>query len=315
MAVSKNSPKSDEISHERNDPFDSVTMFLAVVAAGGFASAAQRMGLTRSAVSKAIARLEARLSTRLFHRNTRSQSLTEDGLIYHEHCLQALAQLQLAQTQMEAGRTTMAGRLSVTMPVMFGRHYIAPVLLALAQEQPELELHMSFNDRHVDVLTEGFDLAIRVGELGVESEGLRARKLLQLHKRVCAAPSYLAAHGTPKTLADLSAHNIVHYRHAERIHTWKLTNEHGQLVKVPLSSRLQFNDLEVVADAAVAGMGLAWLPEWLVRERLASGALVSVLENAPSAVLTCYALWPSSPHMPLRVRLAVDALLEQLPLI
>jgi DNA-binding transcriptional LysR family regulator len=298
---------------EGQERLDGITVFVEVVRLGGFARAAEHLGLTRSAVGKAMARLEARLAARLFHRTTRVQSLTEDGQIYYEHCLRALAAMQAAEAQMQSGRHDVAGRLRVSMPVLFGRHCIAPILLELARQHPSLELYLSFSDRPVDVLAEGFDLAIRSGVLGAESEGLRARKLVVQRKRVCASPAYLAAHGRPRGTAELSRHSILLYRRADRLNVWQLPDASGRVVDTPLTSRLQLDDLEAIADAATAGLGLAWLPEWLVRERLRTGALVSVLDDQPGATMDCYALWPASPHMPLRLRLAVDALVEQLP--
>lgn len=293
--------------------FDGVTVFVEVVRLGGFARAAEHLGLTRSAVGKAMARLEARLATRLFHRTTRIQSLSDDGQIYYEHCLRALAELQTAEAQMESGRHEVAGRLRVSMPVLFGRHCVAPVLLNLARQHPLLELNLSFSDRPVDVLAEGFDLAIRSGVLGAESEGLRARKLVVQRKRVCASPTYLAVHGRPQSTAELAAHSILLYRRADRVNVWQLPDSTGRIVDMPLASRLQLDDLEAIADAATAGLGLAWLPEWLVRERLRTGRLVSVLDDHPGATMECHAVWPHAPHMSLRLRLAVDALVEQLP--
>lgn len=298
---------------ERQERFDGVTVFLEVVRLGGFTSAAEHLGLTRSAVGKAMARLEARLATRLFHRTTRVQSLTDDGQIYYEHCARAQAELQAAEAQMASGRHEMTGRLRVSMPVLFGRHCIAPILLNLARQHPSLDLHLSFSDRTVDVLAEGFDLAIRSGLLGTESEGLRARKLGVQRKLVCASPAYLAAHGRPQSTTELAAHSILLYRRADRINVWQLPDATGRIVNTPLNSRLQLDDLEAIADAATVGLGLAWLPEWLVRERLRRGQLVSVLDDQPGAAVDCYALWPSVAHMPLRLRLAVDALVEQLP--
>lgn len=298
---------------ERQERLDGVTVFVEVVRLGGFARAAEHLGLTRSAVGKAMARLEARLSTRLFHRTTRVQSLTDDGQIYYEHCLRALAELQAAETQMESGRHEVAGRLRVSMPVLFGRHCIAPVLLDVARLHPKLELHLSFSDRHVDVLAEGFDLAIRSGVLEAESAGLRARKLGTQRKLVCASPDYLAAHGSPSDTAALAGHSVLLYRRADRINVWQLPDATGRIVDMPLGSRLYLDDLEAIADAAAAGLGLAWLPEWLVRERLNAGELVAVLENQPGATMDIHALWPGATHMPLRLRLAVDALMEQLP--
>ena len=298
---------------ERQERFDGVTVFVEVVRLGGFARAAEHLGLTRSAVGKAMARLEARLATRLFHRTTRVQSLTDDGQIYYEHCLRALEALQAAEAQMESGRHEVAGRLRVTMPVLFGRHCVAPILLDLARQHPSLELLLSFSDRPVDVLAEGFDLAIRNGVLGADSEGLRARKLGVQRKLVCASPSYLAKHGRPQNTAELTSHSILLYRRADRINVWQLPDSTGRIVDMPLNSRLHLDDLECIANAATAGMGLAWLPEWLVRDRLDTGALIAVLEDQLGATMNIHALWPSSPHMSLRLRLAVDALMEELP--
>ncbi|MBV6886420.1 LysR family transcriptional regulator [Xanthomonas campestris pv. spermacoces] len=298
---------------ERQERFDGVTVFVEVVRLGGFARAAEHLGLTRSAVGKAMARLEARLATRLFHRTTRVQSLTDDGQIYYEHCIRALGELQAAEAQMESGRHEVAGRLRVTMPVLFGRHCVAPILLDLARQHPSLELLLSFSDRPVDVLAEGFDLAIRNGVLGADSEGLRARKLGVQRKLVCASPSYLAEHGRPQNTAELNSHSILLYRRADRINVWQLPDSTGRIVDMPLNSRLHLDDLECIANAATAGLGLAWLPEWLVRDRLDTGALIAVLEDLPGATMDVHALWPSSPHMSLRLRLAVDALMEELP--
>ncbi|MFZ6760206.1 LysR family transcriptional regulator [Undibacterium sp. Ji50W] len=298
---------------ERQERLDGITVFVEVVRLGSFASAAEHLGLTRSAVGKAMARLEARLAKRLFHRTTRVQSLTDDGHIYYEHCLRALAELQAAEAQMESGQHEVTGRLRVSMPVLFGRHCVAPILLDLARQHPSLNLNLSFSDRPVDVLAEGFDLAIRSGVLGAESEGLRARKLVVQRKRVCASPDYLAAHGRPQSSAELASHSILLYRRGDRINVWQLPDATGRIVDMSLASRLQLDDLEAIADAATAGLGLAWLPEWLVRERLRTGSLVSVLDDQPGATLQCHAVWPSAPHMPLRLRLAVDALVEQLP--
>lgn len=298
---------------ERQERFDGITVFVEVVRLGGFARAAEQLGLTRSAVGKAMARLEARLATRLFHRTTRVQSLTEDGQIYYEHCLRALAELQAAEAQMESGRHEVAGRLRVSMAVLFGRHCVAPILLNLARQHPLLELHLSFSNRPVDVLAEGFDLAIRNGVLGAESEGLRARKVAVQRKLVCASPDYLSAHGRPRSPAELAEHSVLLYRRADRINVWQLPDATGRIVDMPFSSRLHLDDLEAIADAAASGLGLAWLPEWLVRDRLRTGELVSVLDDHPGATMEVHALWPSAPHMPLRLRLAVDALMEQLP--
>jgi len=315
MSSEPNSPitPAGAVIESQERRLDGVTVFVEVVRLGGFSRAAEHLGLTRSAVGKAMARLEVRLATRLFHRSTRVQSLTDDGQIYYEHCLRALAELQAAEAQMESGRHEVAGRLRVSMPVLFGRHCVAPILLNLARQHPALELYLSFSDRPVDVLAEGFDLAIRNGVLGAESDGLRARKLGVQRKLVCGSAAYLAEHGRPQSTAELATHSILLYRRADRINVWQLPDATGRIVDTPLNSRLQLDDLEAIANAATAGLGLAWLPEWLVRDRLDTGALAAVLEDQPGATMDIHALWPSVPHVPLRVRRAVDALMEELP--
>ena len=295
------------------DQLDGVMVFIKVVQLGSFARAAESIGLTRSAIGKSIARMESRLGIRLFHRTTRSQMLTDEGHIYYEHCLRALAELNAARNHIESGRTEVAGRLRISMPVLFGRLCVAPILLEYARQYPKLELQMNFSDQHVDLITDGYDLAIRNGVLGNESDGLRARKLAVQRKVVCASPDYLSQYGTPEKPADLKSHSILLYQRSERIHTWQFKNESGQLFDLPLTSRLIMNDLEVIADAAVAGMGLAWLPEWLIRDQLNQGQLVTVLDEFSGAGMACHAVWPDVSPLPLRVRLAIDTLIEKLP--
>jgi DNA-binding transcriptional LysR family regulator len=279
----------------------------------GFTAAA-RLNLSRSAVGKTIARLERRLGARLFHRTTRSQSLTEDGQIFYERCRRALEELQAGEAMLDSGRREAVGRLRVSMPVLFGRRCVAPILMRLAQRCPRLQLDLNFSDRLVDLIEDGFDLAIRNGTLA-ESAGLTTRRVAQQRMTVCAAPAYLAAHGAPLAIEDLSDHDAITYtfRQYGRAFTWTFPREGQRPVEIAAKTRMSFDDLEAIADAAAAGLGLAWLPCWLVRERLRSGALVRVLGDQPGLVIDSHALWPQTPHLPLRVRLAIDALAAELP--
>ncbi|MGM3173060.1 LysR family transcriptional regulator [Dickeya lacustris] len=294
------------------DRFDGIQLFVEVVEAGGFAKAGERLSLTRSAVGKAIARLEERLGVQLFQRTTRTQSLTEDGQQYYERCLRAIDELRAAEAQLDSGRREVSGTLRVSLPVLFGRHCIAPILRRYARLHPRLELELNFNDRYVDLIAEGFDLALRSGTLGNESS-LRARRLTGQRKVLCAAPAYLAARETPLDISELTKHALLAYWRKETALPWRLADASGTLVDVPVNSRMRFNDLEVIADAAVEGMGIAWLPDWLVRERLARGELVEIWRDRPSAVMACYAIWPAAHYLPLRCRLAIDALAAELP--
>ncbi|WP_038910737.1 LysR family transcriptional regulator [Dickeya dadantii] len=292
--------------------FDGVQLFVEVVDAGGFAKAGERLALTRSAVGKAIARLEERLGVQLFQRTTRTQSLTEDGQQYYERCIRAIDELRAGEALLESGRREVAGKLRVSLPVLFGRYCVAPILRNYARQHPRLELELNFSDRYVDLIADGFDLALRNGPLGNESS-LRARRLVSQRKVLCAAPAYLAAKNEPRSLEDLSEHDLLAYWRKDHGMPWRLPDSTGELVDIQVSSRMRFNDLEVVADAAVEGMGIAWLPHWLVRERIQRGELVEIWGDRPGAVMECYAVWPAAHHLPLRCRLAIDVLAAELP--
>lgn len=295
-----------------NDKLDGVGVFVAVAEAGSFAMAAQRLGVTRSAVGKQVARLEQRLGVRLFHRTTRRQSLTDDGQSYYEHCVRALAELAAAEAGFESGRCEPSGRLRVSVPVLFGRHCVAPVLQALAQRHPALEVEVCFSDRIVDLVEDGFDLAVRVGPLP-DTTALAARRLGVQHMSICAAPAYLARHGHPRSVADLDGHAGIAYVRAGRPMPWLLRGEDGAPVESRIASRLRFDDLQAIADAAIAGAGLAWLPCWLVAPALRDGRLALVSGDDAVVPADIHALWPHSRRLPLRVRVAIDALVEELP--
>jgi DNA-binding transcriptional LysR family regulator len=290
-----------------------VNVFVAAVEAGGFAAAGERLHLTRSAVAKAIARIEERLDVRLFHRTTRTLGLTEDGQTYYERCVRALEELRAGEAALESGRREAAGHLRVTAPVLFGRRCIAPVLTKLAAQHPKLELELSFNDRPVDLIEDGFDLAIRSGVIG-NAAGLMTRAIGSERLIICGAPAYLAKHGRPKRLDDLRRHTGILYSRAGHTRTWEFqTGDRKALVEATPPSRLRFDDAEAIADAAAAGHGLAWLPNWLIRDRVRSGTLIPVLRDVPSLEIVTRALWPETPHLPLRVRFAIDALAAALP--
>jgi DNA-binding transcriptional LysR family regulator len=294
------------------DRFDGVQVFVEAVESGGFAKAADRLSLTRSAVGKAIARLEERLGVRLFHRTTRTQSLTEDGQQYYERCVRAIEELRAGESLLESGRREVVGRLRVSLPVLFGRYCAAPILRGYARQHPRLELELNFNDRHVDLIADGFDLAVRNGVLG-NGTSLHARRLVSQRKVLCAAPAYLSTRGEPRSLADLSEHDLLVYWRNDHGLAWQLPDTTGALIDVSVTSRLRFDDLEVIADAVVDGMGLAWLPYWLIRERVRQGKLVELWGDRPSATMECYAVWPTTQYLPLRSRLAIDALATELP--
>lgn len=294
-----------------NDNLSGVSVFVEAVEAGGFSAAATRLHLSRSAVGKTIAKLETRLGVRLFHRTTRSQTLTEDGQTFYERCLKAVEEIRLGEAAIESGRREVAGRLRVSMPVLFGRRCVAPILTSLARQHPRLELDLNFSDRVVDLLADGFDLAIRNGDLG-DGAGLSVRRIAAMRMTVCAAPSYREARGAPDSLDDLPRHDGVLYWRSGATPEWLFPTAGAARGAAP-KGRLRFDDLEAIADAAAAGFGLAWLPCWLIRDRIARGELVRVLTSEPGMVKDVYALWPTAPQLPLRMRLAIDTLARELP--
>ena len=294
------------------DHLAGISVFIEAADAGGFSAAAARLNLSRSAVGKTVARLEARLGVRLFHRTTRSQSLTDDGQAFYEHCLHALEEIRAGEALLDSGQRNVSGRLRISMPVLFGRHCVAPVLAGLVRQHPKLELDLNFNDHLVNVMEDRFDLVVRNGSLD-HATGLVARRIAYQRMTVCAAPSYLEARGAPRSVDEIPEHDAIAYGQSGRVHGWRFPGGDASPVTIQPKTRLRFDDLEAIADAAVSGMGLAWLPCWLIRDRILSGELVRVLEDRPGLVFDVHALWPQSQNLPLRVRVAIDTLVEMLP--
>ncbi|AJZ63732.1 bacterial regulatory helix-turn-helix, lysR family protein [Paraburkholderia fungorum] len=294
------------------DRLTSMAVFVKAVDLGSFAAAADALALSGPMVGKHVQFLEERLGVRLITRTTRRQSLTEFGRAYYERCRAILAEADAADALAADQLSEPRGKLRVSMPVHFGRRCVAPVLLAFAQRHPRLELDLSFNDRLVDLAEDDYDLSIRTGGLG-DKAGVIARRIARQHMVVCAAPAYLAAHGHPRRIEELSTHQAIIYRRSGRIRPWLFPCAGNSPVEVTPSNRLRFDDLDAIADAAVLGMGLAWLPYWLVRERIQTGSLVRLLPDQPEYLYDVYAVWLQTPHLPLKVRLAVDALAQALP--
>ena len=294
------------------DTLKDIPVFVAAVEAGSFAQAAVRLHLSRSAVGKSIARLEERLGVRLFHRTTRSQRLTDNGALFYERCLRALEEIRGAESQLETGKHQVSGRLRVAMPVLFGRQCIAPLLIELAQEHPGLELEMSFSDRIVDLVEEGFDMAVRNGTLA-DSAVLVARRL-GVHRMVlCAAPDYLIKNGQPQSVDDLRQYTAINYTRAGRVLPWQLMDYDGTSRTFIPRSSLNMDDLQAICDAALAGHGIAWLPCWMVIKEIHQGNLVPLFKQAPDVRFDVHAVWQQTPHLPLRVRIAIDMLVKRLP--
>ncbi|WP_309085763.1 LysR family transcriptional regulator [Chelativorans sp.] len=294
------------------DRLASMAVFVKAADLGSFAAAAAALDLSGPMVGKHVRFLEERLGMRLINRTTRRQSLTEFGRAYYERCRVVLAEAEAADALAADQFAAPRGKLRVTMPVHFGRRCVAPVLLELARQYPALELDLSFNDGIVDLAEDGQDLAIRTGSLE-DKAGVMARRVARQCMVVCASPAYLERHGRPQQIEDLSNHHAVVYRRSGPVPPWLFPRDGQPAVAVTPPNRLRLDDLDAVADAAAAGMGLAWLPYWLARERILAGALVELLPEEPRFLYDAYALWLQTAHLPLKVRVAIDALAAALP--
>ncbi|HHE6469249.1 TPA: LysR family transcriptional regulator [Providencia rettgeri] len=291
---------------------NSIPIFVTVAESSNFSQAAEKLYVTRSAVAKTISRLEERLGITLFNRTTRSQSLTDEGLIYYEFCRRALNEIKMAEDILEGGKLLVSGKLRVSVPVLLGHLCISPLLSELAKKHPKLELEISFSDRQVDLSEEGFDLAVRIGELP-DSSTLIARHLASHSMIFCASPGYFQQAGEPISLEELAQHEAIAYVRSGRILKWQVKNEREENIEINPPSRLMMDDMQAIKDIAIMGGGIAWLPYWLVREQLANGSLKEILKEYSSASWPIHAVWLRTPRRSLKVRLAIDTLISELP--
>lgn len=284
-----------------------ISAFVAAVETGSFTAAAERVGLSKSAVGKSVVRLEDHLGARLLERTTRALSPTAEGQAYYETCVRVLADLNEAEAQLASTRLEVSGRLRISLPVTFGRLWVMPVLLQLAHDHPRLVLDVSFTDRRVDLVEEGFDLVVRLGEPGDQAL-LVGRRLGVQRAMVCATPDYIAAHGLPSDISDLAHHDCVGFARNGGSIRWLLPDRVGTLSPVRIASRHIVSDGEALMEAVASGLGLGYLHTWLAAESLRSGRLVPVLFGTPFEGTPITALWPRSHPPTPRIRATLDAL-------
>ncbi|WLE62696.1 LysR family transcriptional regulator [Burkholderia plantarii] len=289
------------------DLFKDVPAFVAAAEAGSFAAAGRQLHLSRSAVGKAIARIEDRLGVRLFNRTTRAQLLTDEGRAFLSRCVRATEELREGAAWLDAGRERASGVLRITMPVLYGRLKVAPLLLRVADENPELTIEIDLRDRCVSLVEEGYDLAVRSGSIGTAA-GLSSDTVGRHATVLCAAPSLIARLGMPNSLDDLGRYDSLVYHRDGWSEPWIFPTGDGRLELVEPRSRFRVADLGVILDAAVSGRGVAWLPDWLVEDALASGTLVQLLPHLPARHHDVHLLWATAAVIPARLRVAINAL-------
>jgi len=287
------------------DPLSGVAVFVAAARCGTFTEAAQRLGLTKSAVGKAIARLEERVGFKLFHRTTRLTKLTADGEAYLAACATAIDEVTAAQAALSSNNRVLSGRLHIE-PVAFGRRVLLPVLIEIMWPHPDLGMTLTFTDSTSDLLQDDVDLAIRFGALP-DSGDLVARRLVTQARVICASPAYLKSHGTPQTLADVRAHRCIVGSLKGPPQVW-FVNVDGTEKRFSPPPTHRLSDGEAMVDAAIGGLGLVQLPSSLVRDALASGSLKPVLRDCSAVGVDVHAVWPRQRHLNPRVRYVVDQL-------
>lgn len=287
------------------DRLTGLEVFAKVAAAGSFSAAARAMGMSQTMVTKHIAALETRLGAKLFHRTTRRLSITEARRSYLESSERILAEVEAADAAVAADRVEPRGLLRLNAPVSFGTRQIAPLLSEFAERHPLVTVELGLNDRRVDLAEEGWDIAIRIGNLSNSS--LIARRIAPCRIVVCAAPSYLKARGTPLTVSSLAAHNCLGYTLSQRTPVDRWVFGARADVGVQISGNLRANNGDALRAAALAGQGIIHQPTFIVADDLRAGRLVALTLDQPTIELGgIYAVFPPDRHPPAKVRAFID---------
>jgi DNA-binding transcriptional LysR family regulator len=282
-----------------------ISEFVAVAEQQSFTKAAKQLGISVAQVSRNIAELEATLAIKLLYRSTRSVSLTEEGQLYLQHCRHLVSGLEEANRTLANLKANPRGLIKLTTPVYYGETRIAPLLHEFLIRYPQTELDMQLSNNKVDLIQGGFDLAIRLGTL--EDSSLIARKLASRSQYIVAAPDYLQRFGTPVHLRDLNHHQCL----TGTVATWRF-NVNGSLIQYKPKGRIVCNSGVALLDAATKGLGLVQLPDYYVKEKLADGTLISVLDTIRQPDDGIWALYPQNRHLSAKVRVLVDFLAEKL---
>jgi len=289
------------------DKFSEMQAFVEVVDRGSFVRAADVLGLSKTAVSRLVGELESRLGTRLLHRTTRKLSLTPEGEAFHERCRQLLGDVAEAEAELSAHAGEAVGKLRINVPVTFGLLHLAPLWPAFMASHPKVELDVTLADRLVDLVDEGYDLAVRIARL--QTSSLVSRQLTSTRLVLCASPEYLRRHGMPAHPTEIAQHAVIAYTLLSIGERWEFEGPEGP-VSVTVTPRMRTNSGDTCCAAALQHQGLVLQPSFLVGPYLASGALVEVLPGYRSLELGVYAVYPSRKHLTPKVRVLIDFLAE-----
>ncbi|MZQ90447.1 LysR family transcriptional regulator [Frigidibacter albus] len=288
------------------DRLTEMEAFATVVDQGGFTDAAKKMGISKSAVSKHVSALEARLGARLLNRTTRRVSPTEIGLAYYDRARRVLNDAGEADALVTSMQSAPSGLLRISVATDFGVNLLSPVLGDFLQEYPDITVNMVLNNRYVELISEGFDMAIRIGEL--EDSTLRARKLTDTAKRMIGAPEYFQKYGHPQKIDDLNDHKLLHYSNQSSANVWRISAPSGEKRQVRTAGWLTVNDGQSLLNAAVSGLGIAYLPSFLYAEAMRKGLVEDAIPELPQETLGIYAVYPPGRFTQPKVRAFIDFL-------
>lgn len=287
------------------DRLDDMLAFIRVVEARSFTAAAERLGVSKSVISRRLTDLENRLGARLLNRTTRRLSITEVGQAFFERCVRIVADLEEAERAVADLHGEPRGILKVNAPMSFGLLHLAPAIVRFLERHPAVEIDIALNDRYVDLVDEGFDVAVRIGRL--RDSSLIARRLAPNRRVVCASPAYFARHGEPVVPEDLTRHNCLIYTNIPAAEQWQFRID-GAIRSVRVSGNLRANNGDVLREAAIAGAGVIVLPTFLVGDALVRGDLICVLSAFAADDSTVNAVYPHNRHLSPKVRAFVDFL-------
>lgn len=285
--------------------WDGISEFVAVAEKNSFTLASQQLGISTAQVSRQITALEKRLNTKLFYRTTRKVSLTEEGQIFYQHCRGVLDGLEVAERALTNLQATPQGTIKLTAPVTYGEQQILPLINNFIQLYPEVEVTAFLTNQKMDLVENGFDLAIRIGNLADST--LIAKKLSQRSNYVCAAPSYIAKQGMPHSLSELEQHSCLMGTNDY----WRFIDS-GKERNIRLNGRLRYNSGVALADAALKGLGIVQLPNYYLQEHIDSGQLITLLDNYKIPNETIWALYPHNRQLSAKIRLLIDYLAREL---
>ena len=288
------------------DRFENMRAFIRVVEAGSISGAADRLGVAKSAVSRRLKELEEHLGVELFHLTTRRMNLTDTGRAFYHQSVRILEDVLEAELATSQAHGTLKGSLKIALPSTFGIMHMGPAINEFLQAHPQIEFDLDFNDREVDLMQEGFDLAIRIANLPDSS--LIARRLAPINTVICASPSYLEHRGAPKTPNELIEHQCLVYSLLRDFEYWHLTDSSGKEIRTKIHPYLKASTGEFLKDAAVEGQGIILVPSFIAYKEIERGTLVPVLKDYRPPQINAYAIYPQTRHLSQRVRAFVDFL-------